>query len=192
MEVHCLRHGQTIENIKGIFHGASDSTLTVEQRVALTRVRFDASPYDAIYCSPLSRCCETAQALGIMRWRTDARIAERNLGIFEGYSGPECEQRFPEEFRAFKRFDADYQIPSGESRAQNLARVLEWLREAGMYQRVLAITHGGTIDFLYRLGRGIDLHGGAEIFSSSNASLSIFSVQWPRVELIAYDRRLVA
>src|SRR5436190_970344 len=92
MEVHCLRHGQTIENIKGIFHGTSDSAVTVEQRLAITRVHFDASPYDAIYCSPLSRCCETAQALGILRWRTAARrysARPMHLSRFSAFSGHE-------------------------------------------------------------------------------------------------------
>jgi len=104
----------------------------------------------------------------------------------------ECEARYPDEFRTFQRFDADYQIPEGESRAENLARVVDWLQEAHRYQRVLAITHGGTIDFLYRMATGIELHGGARIYSASNASLSVFKVRWPQVELVAYDIRLVA
>ena len=69
--------------------------------------------------------------------------------------------------------------------------MLEWLQELGSLRRVLAITHGGTIDFLYRMAQGIDLHGGTKIFSASTASLSTFDVRLPRVELIAYDRRLV-
>ncbi len=190
MLLHCVRHGLTIENTQGVYHGTSGGTLTVTQRVELETMNFDASAYDAIYCSPLGRCVETARALRVPRWSIDTRITERNFGIFEGLSRSQCEQRFPSEFAAFQRFDAHYQIPRGESRAQNLARVLEWLQEAATHQRVLAITHGGTIDFLYRLARGIDLHGGAQIFSASNASLSAFNVRLPDVEFIAYDTRL--
>jgi len=192
MELSCLRHGLTIENTKAIYHGTFDGTLTGEQLAKLAHVRFDASHYDAIYCSPLGRCRETARALGIESWIADARIAERNFGIFEGLSATECEIRYPDAFRSFQQFDADYQIPNGESRAQNLARVLHWLQEVHQYQRVLAITHGGTIDFLYRMAMGIELHGGGRIYSASNASLSIFDVQWPRLVLVAYDARLVA
>ena len=190
MLLHCLRHGLTIENTQGIYHGSSDGTLTVTQRAELEKMHFDASSYDAVYCSPLGRCVETARALRIPLWSIETRITERNFGIFEGLSHSECERRFPSEFAAFQRFDALYQIPRGESRAQNLARVLEWLQEAAARQRVLAITHGGTIDFLYRMARGIDLHGGAQIFSASNASLSAFNVRFPDVELVAYDTRL--
>ena len=192
MQLSCLRHGLTIENTKGVYHGTSDGTLTDEQRIALATVRFDPSRYHAIYCSPLGRCAETARALGIQSWVADARITERNFGIFEGLSKSECEVRFPDEFRAFQRFDEHYQIPKGESRAQNLARVLEWLQAIRRHQRVLAITHGGTIDFLYRMARGMDLHGGNEIFSASNASLSTFNLEWPQIELVAYEARLVA
>jgi broad specificity phosphatase PhoE len=73
-----------------------------------------------------------------------------------------------------------------ESRASNLERVLNWLEEVASYRRVLAITHGGTIDFLYRLAQGIELHGGPTIFAASNASISSFEVRWPDIELIAY------
>ena len=97
MRLYCLRHGLTIENSKGIYHGRSDGTLTDEQRTALVNVRFDASRYDAIYCSPLGRCAETARTLGIPSWVTDRRISERNFGIFEGLSRSECETRFPDE-----------------------------------------------------------------------------------------------
>ena len=51
MRLYCLRHGLTIENTKGIYHGTSDGTLTDEQRAALANVRFDASRYDAITCA---------------------------------------------------------------------------------------------------------------------------------------------
>lgn len=125
--VDCLRHGLTVENTRGIYHGTSDGTLTDEQRATLATVLFDASVYDAIYCSPLGRCRDTAQMLGVTRWTTEVRIGERNFGIFEGLSRADCEFRFPEEFSAFQRFDAHYRMPRGESRAQHLARTVAWL-----------------------------------------------------------------
>ena len=91
MRLSCLRHGLTIENTKGIYHGTSDGTLTDQQRIVLANTRFDPSRYDVIYCSPLGRCAETARALGIQSWVTDARITERNFGIFEGLSKAEGE-----------------------------------------------------------------------------------------------------
>ena len=187
MEVHCLRHGVTVGNVQGRYQGFCDSALTEEQLAAFSAVRFDSSIYDAVYCSPRGRCRDTAGALGIKSLIDEPRLAERHFGVFEGLPRAECERRFSVEFAAFQRFDADYEIPEGESRASNLARVLDWLEEVAVYRRVLAITHGGTIDFLYRLATNKAVHGGAIVFAASNASVSSFEVHWPKIELIAYD-----
>jgi probable phosphoglycerate mutase len=187
LELHCLRHGVTIGNVQELYQGARDSALTDSQLAAFAAVRFDSSGYDAVYCSPRQRCLGTARALGLQSLIEEPRLAERHFGIFEGLARAECERRYAVEFAAFQRFDADYQIPQGESRASNLERVLSWLEEVARYRRVLAITHGGTIDFLYRLARGIELHGGPTIFAASNASISSFEVRWPKIELLAYD-----
>ena len=58
--------------------------------------------------------------------------------------------------------------------------------------RVLAITHGGVIDFLFRLASGRPLHGGAEVFGGDNLGLSTFDVAWPDVRLIAFTAELPA
>lgn len=87
-------------------------------------------------------------------------------------------------------FDADFQIPGGESRAQNLARVMDWLSEASRHEEVLAITHGGTVDFVYRLGSGLPAHGGGQIFGSDNTSMSTFEVDWPDIRLLEVNKHL--
>jgi len=191
MRLTCLRHGRTVENAKGVYAGASDGVLADDERSRLGRVRFDASQYDTIFCSPSGRCVDTARALGVRSWIPEPRIAERDFGVFEGLSGAECEARYPDEYRAFRRFDAEYRPPDGESRAEHLARVVAWLQATRTHRRVLAITHGGTIDFLYRLACAIDLHGGPSLFSASNASLSTFVVRWPDLELVEFDAPLV-
>lgn len=187
MLLHCIRHGITESNQVGRFNGLVDDPLTEPQRRALLDISFDASRYDAVFCSPLRRAVETAVCLGLERWTPEPRMAERNLGIFQGLTPDECHERYPDEFAIFRTFCGDFVIPNGESRDQNLARILAWLEDASSYDRVLAITHGGTIDFLYRLGTGLPIHGGSEIFSAGNATLSIFEVDWPDVRLIDYS-----
>ena len=188
----CIRHGLTIENARGVYHSQADGVLTDDQIGALSRVRFDVTGYDAIFCSPLGRCRETARVLGIRAYAIDWRISERHFGVFEGLTAAECAARYPNEFRTFLSFDAAYRPPDGESRSEHFARTLDWLRDSSGHQRVLAITHGGTIDFLYRMAHGIDLHGGDKIFSASPASISSFEVRLPDVSAIGYDQRLLA
>jgi broad specificity phosphatase PhoE len=86
---------------------------------------------------------------------------------------------------------ADFVIPGGESRAQHLERVVSWLREVSEgHRNVLAVTHGGTIDFLFRLGTGRPLHGGDQVFAGPPAALSVFAVSWPTVEVLMHGRPL--
>jgi broad specificity phosphatase PhoE len=69
---------------------------------------------------------------------------------------------------------------------------LEWLRDVAHHRSVLAITHGGMIDFLYRLGTGTALHGGDQIFGGENAAISTFDVDWPSVALVEFSAPLTA
>lgn len=174
MEVHCIRHGVTSKNIEGRFNGWIDEGITPEQAIALGKCDFPTHPYDAIYCSPMKRCIETAQALNIESWIEEPRLIERNLGIFEGKTPSECESLFAEDFVEFGKLNQDFLIPKGESRGENLRRVLSWMEELDGRQRVLAITHGGPIDFIYRISHGQDLFGGNKIFAGGNAHHSIF------------------
>ena len=184
MRLTCLRHGVTPLNLAHRFNGMSQEGITEPQREALAKIDFDHSAFDAIYCSNLNRTIETAMALGIASWITDVRIAERNLGVFEGLTDSECEKQHPRAYKAFKLLDADFVIPGGESRSEHLSRVLAWLEEAARHNNVLAVTHGGTMDFLIRLGTGIPVHGGEEIYGGANASITTFQVDWPDVQLL--------
>ena len=181
VQVSCLRHGVTDRNAKGVFSGMGTEGLTEEARLGLAAADFEATGFDAIYCSPAVRCVETATSLGIAHHIEEPRLAERDFGLFEGLTADECRERHPEEFEAFRRLDAHFVIPGGESRAQHLARITDWLQEVEAHRRVLAVTHGGTIDFLYRLGSGGPLHGGGTVFAGPNAALSVFDVEWPSV-----------
>ena len=192
MLLHCIRHGLTVANEEQRFNGSLDDPLTDPQRSTLREIPFEASGYDAIYCSPQSRAVETAQCLGIDRFTLEPRIAERHLGIFEGLTPRECSQRYPQDFAKFGALSGDYQIPGGESRAQNLERVMSWVQEIACRTCVLAVTHGGTIDFLYRLATGLPIHGGDEIFSGGNATLSEFEISDSEVRLVRFDQPLAS
>lgn len=184
MELDCIRHGVTRWNVENRFNGHSPGGLTQEQARELASHHFNSLRYDRIYCSPLRRCVETAECLRIEGYVEDARLAERNLGVFERLTVAECRERYPREFERFRLLDDDFVIPGGESRAQHLERTLAWLEDASRYESVLAVTHGGTIDFLYRLGSGLPLHGGDKVYAGDNAALSRFRVTGPEVELI--------
>jgi len=187
-----IRHGATATNSAGRFNTDAEHLLPSE----LHRLRAVTSPlgdYDLIFVSPLRRCIETAEALGLTRFETDARLRERHFGIFAGLTPSECMASFPMAFGAFARFDAAFAPDGGESRAQHVARIWAWLEDVCRRSpaRALAITHGGTLDFLYRQATGRDLHGGSQIYAGDNAALSSFRVEWPQIELIGFSQPLV-
>lgn len=129
----------------------------------------------------------------IQRARSANREAYYALpSMLGGRASCMCASRHGEAFEAFLAFDADYTIPEGESRGGHLARVLSWLEQIAKSgaARVLAITHGGTIDFLYRMAMAQPIHGGDEIFAGSNATLFRFEVGYPALRLITFAASL--
>ena len=194
MILDCIRHGITASNLAHRFNDCEDEPLLPEVRAALAGVSFPTEGYDLVHVSPLRRCVETAAALGMRSWILDPRIGERRLGHFQGLTSVACAALHGESFAAFSKLDADYVIPGGESRAEHLARVLDWLEQTCRMTsgRTLAVTHGGVIDFLYRIGTGHSLHGGERIFASDNASLSAFKVHWPSVEVLEFSKPLIS
>lgn len=187
-----IRHGATDTNLAGRFNTV-DEPLAAGESQRLRRVTIPRpDTYSSICVSPLRRCVETANALGLSGYQIDGRLSERSFGIFEDLTPAECRTRYRDEFDAFVRFDAEYRPEGGESRSEHFARFYDWLKEqheAGL-ARVLAITHGGTLDFLYRMAKVLPLHGGDQIFSGPNAALSTFKITLPEIALMSFGHPL--
>ena len=192
MQLDLIRHGVTPSNLGHRFNDSEDEPLAEEALAALAAIRFDPSRYDLVFVSPMRRAVQTADGLGLRDFVLEPRIGERGLGVFQGLTAAQCRAGYNAEFETFLTYDADFCIPRGESRRGHLQRVSSWLEEAAHSgaNHVLAITHGGTVDFIYRMGAGLGLHGGGSIFGGENLSRSSFLVEWPKVSLIRYDEPL--
>src|ERR1700742_4808977 len=85
MRVCSLRHGPTQWNAEGRVQGHTDIPLSPE---GLARMRGLTPPppfhQARLYCSPLSRACQTAEAMGLSTPILDARLMEQNWGRWEG------------------------------------------------------------------------------------------------------------
>jgi broad specificity phosphatase PhoE len=192
MRLDVIRHGMTAANVVGSFNTEDEPLVDHEVR-RLRTVSISAGSYRRVYVSPLRRCTETADALGLAVYQLDARLCERQLGVFEGLSHPECRKRFGAAFEAFSLNDAEFAPEGGESRSDHFSRISAWLQDACQNERdaVLAITHGGTLDFLCRLAKGESLHGGERIYAGDNAAISSFDINWPQVQLLRFSVPLV-
>src|SRR5205809_708167 len=103
-QVIIVRHGQTQWNLKLIRQGHLDSPLTekgMAQAKALAQ-RLAQEKFNALYSSDLGRAVQTAEMIAAVTGHeivTDARLRERNLGVFQGLNGDEIKEKFPEEYR---------------------------------------------------------------------------------------------
>ena len=128
-----VRHGETEWNLKLIRQGHLDSPLTergIAQAKALGQ-RLAQEKFVALYSSDLGRAVQTAEMIAAVTGHgiiTDERLRERHLGIFQGLSGDEIRERFPEEHRLHRTVGPSYVIPGGESRgsAADTFRRLYW------------------------------------------------------------------
>ncbi len=174
-----VRHGETAWNAEGRIQGHCDSPLNEEglAQALLLGEQLGREAFDFFYSSDLGRALQTAQPIADRSGKLPARdpqLRERNLGVFQGLTGAECESRYPRDYERFHRRDPDHVLPQGESIRQFYQRVSEWLeavarRHAG--SRIVAVTHGGALDVAYRFVNGVALSQ-ARNFPLYNASIN--------------------
>ena len=161
-----VRHGETVGNSSIRYYGRTDVALSElgrwqmgAIRAALTQ-RFghgvDQARFDPVFASPLSRAREGAMIITGAVPLVIEELVEIDFGAFEGLTGDEICQRYPEEYAqwARHRLDRDYAYPNGESRAaftervnRGVARMLTIITEAHGDRggNAIAVAHRGVI-----------------------------------------------
>jgi probable phosphoglycerate mutase len=151
--IYLLRHGETEFNREGRYQGRLDSPLTAlgrtQARGAGARLRTllaDAPGY-AITSSPLGRARDTAalvrEELGADGFGLDARLAEIDMGVWNGLTDDDIEGQFPGARDGASRYDWAFRAPGAETPAGFYARLRSWLDEAQADGRVhVAVSHG--------------------------------------------------
>jgi len=184
LKLYLIRHGETDWNAEGRIQGHSDIELNergLEQARCLAARMPEEGSFDAIYASPLRRAYRTAELVGHalkMPIVADARLLERSLGQLEGLTLAEIREKFPDVHRAWHEGGVRPHIPGEESRESFVQRTRDFIRDVrAQYAtgRVLAITHGGTVNMLLMAGLEIDSERPLP-FHIDNASINI--VQW--------------
>jgi len=166
--IYLMRHGETAWNVEQRLQGRRDSALTekgLRQAAAYgERLKRETLPLAdlRIVCSPLRRACHTAEivlaALGLPpeRIELEPRLAEIDLGAWEGLTWKDVERDHREVFERRKADRWNIPVPGGESFADIAVRVGSWLNEVGEAGTTLAISHGGTSRIVRGLYGGLD------------------------------------
>ena len=162
-----LRHGETVWNKENRIQGHLDSPLNdvgIAQAEALAE-RLAGETFAALYSSDLGRARETAERIASRthhRIILDPGLRERNLGLLQALIRTEAQALYPEIYARYRTFDPDCVIPGGEDAQQFIARVVTAFSAiANRFpgKTVVVVTHGGTLDVMYRHASGAPLHG---------------------------------
>jgi broad specificity phosphatase PhoE len=132
-----VRHGETDWNAEGRLQGHTDRPLTAYGREQAKKLadRLDGDTIAAVYASDLSRARETAEIVGERLGLTvviDPDLREKNWGSWEGLTGSERDR-------------VEFVGETTEAHADRILRAVRRIAERHPGERVLVVTHGGSV-----------------------------------------------
>jgi len=181
----CLvRHGETDWNVQHRLQGHTDISLNshglAQAKQMAKALKHIQLQFDVLYTSDLQRAEQTANAIEnlyeIKAIRNSA-LRERHLGVLQGLTTTEAPAQEPELWKSYVNRDLDQDLRGGESILQFSLRIrsaLEELRQKHLGKTVLLVSHGHTLDMMYRLSSGQGLET-EKLVAVPNASLNWIS-----------------
>lgn len=156
LTLYITRHGETVWNTQKRMQGWSDSDLTengISNAVSLGD-RMKEIKLDVIYTSPSKRTITTANLIKGEREIPiilDENLREINMGLWEGQTLSDIEQKYPIEYDAFWNTPHLYKTLNGESFAMLHKRVLNAInsiQDKHSSGNILIVTHSVVIKTL--------------------------------------------
>jgi broad specificity phosphatase PhoE len=172
MKLIIIRHGETIENIKGICQGQTEGGLSengINQSILLAN-EIKKYNIDLIYSSPLNRALKTTQFIQKhfkkLKINTDFRLTERNLASLQG-------NKFPKNYSPYKEYIDAESIETIFYRIDSFVK-----NKLCLYSNktVLIVSHGITIIVLMAVLNNIPIKQIKTIFMVNNASVSEYNI----------------
>ena len=165
MRIYLVRHGETVWNVEKRLQGWKDSPLTENGLRNAERLaeRLDGTRIDRIFSSDQKRALTTAQIIAKGRGipvEVISELRELNFGSWEGMTLFEIEDKYPMEYKTYKRNPDKYTSVGGESIEKLFNRVEHALRRISTCgeESVLVVTHGVTLRAVmaYISGQGME------------------------------------
>ena len=179
MICYLIRHGKDDNSVRG---GWSDSPLTDEgilqvKRLSEKILSDDQINIGKIYTSDLPRARQTAEILSealSIPMKELPEFRETNNGVLAGMDHRLAEKQFPGLY--WSALDWDEPYPNGESPCQFYNRISEaWNHFKKEIQRenpgVALVTHGGVINVIQCIEKGIAYSNKANPFPIGNAEI---------------------
>ena len=175
-----IRHGETNWNLERRLQGWTDIDLNqrgIEQAKNLARYLsngFFNNPPDHIYSSDLQRAYDTAQAVAnqfTMNVTQIHGLRERHYGILEGQSW-----ELLKDLREQNKCSSGIELSEQEHKAESLnvfyqriQETLHTLAQQHAGQTLLLFSHGGAIDMMWRIAKGLDFYAAREVVQKNTA-----------------------
>jgi len=179
--LYLVRHGATPLTAEDRFSGSENVHLSEEGHAQVNRLaqRLKEDEIDAVFCSPLDRTLETANAIAkphhIIPVTKDG-LREISHGHWEGMSRKEVEEQFSEEYSAWESDPFTFAPEGGESGISVLARALPVIREIVVEHKdknILIVSHKATLRLIISSLLGFDARGYRDRLDQAPACLNI-------------------
>jgi len=176
-----IRHGETAWNAEKRLQGHIDIPLNtrgeIQARQMAQALKDAKLNFDVLFTSDLKRAIDTSAAVvqlfGVVA-QVDSNLRERHFGSLQGLSINEAPLLRPDIWQAHISRDLDHELEGGESIRQfalRVQRALDRIEEQHPGKTVLMVSHGGTLDMMYRIASNQALST-QRVVSVPNASLN--------------------
>ncbi len=156
-----VRHGETDWNVEKRMQGHTDIPLNAHgvmqaERLAKALQR-TGYHFDRIYSSDLDRAFHTAKAIASpqsLDITIHPDLRERHVGKLQGLLLADAPQVEPTLWQRHVARDLDFDLGGGESIVQfhnRMKRMLDHLLMKHTGEQILAVSHGGSLDMIYRI-----------------------------------------
>jgi len=181
--LYLVRHGQTACSRESRFCGSGSDVPLLPEGVEMAKALascYAATPWEAIYSSPMLRARQTAEPLAHrcgLAVRIEAGLGEIAYGAWEGLMEDEVRSGTPEAFRAWLEDPGRNAPPGGETGFEIAARalpVVDAIRARHIDGNVLAVSHKATIRVLVCALLGLDVGLYRARIGQSVAGVSVF------------------
>lgn len=162
-----VRHGETDWNAERRMQGHIDIPLNetgIRQAQQLCNTLLHTNHhFHHIYSSDLMRAFNTAKVIADGRGLdivVHADLRERHVGQLQGLLLHEAPHRVPQVWQRHVARELDYDLEGGESIVhfhERVQRMLAHFLQQHRGEHVLAVSHGGTLDMVYRVVTGQSL-----------------------------------
>jgi probable phosphoglycerate mutase len=194
LKLHFLRHGETIYSQSGGYCGALDPELTPEgmEMAKAFAEKYQSTPWEAIYVSPMKRTVATAKplcdAIGVTMQIRDG-LREIEYGAWEGKTAEYVKEHFEDEYVRWLTEPAWNAPSGGETSVEIASRAMSVIAEIEQNHpdgNVLVVSHKATIRIILCSLLGIDLGRYRDRIDCLAASMSVvrFEVHGPLLQIL--------